>query len=123
MKLDYRGVMGEQMQLLGELKDLMEREESPFRLQLLKEDIARLEKLQSLSKEARDLTEFHAAGASIGWTQNDMMTHRIAASLKALLDAIYAYHQGAKSAEHERCIRDAWIHLCDERNKKLVKCL
>lgn len=111
------------MQLLGDLKEQMEREQSPFRLQLLKEDISRLEKLQALAKTASDLAEFQKLGSHIGWTQNDILTYRIAEPLRTLLEAVYLYHQGPKSAEHERRIRDAWIRLCGERNKKLIKCL
>lgn len=111
------------MQLLRSLQDQLEREQSPFRTQLLREDISRLEKLQALVETAGDLAEFQKAGSRIGWTQNDMMTHRIAEPLNAVLEAVYRYHHGPKADEDERRVHDAWLQLCVERNEKLIKCL
>lgn len=111
------------MQLLQALKTQVEREESPFRIQLLKEDIQRLEKLLELAQTANDLAGFQKAGSRIGWTQNDMMTHRVAEPLNAVLEAIYHYHHGEKTADDEKLVHDAWLELCVERNEKLIKCL
>lgn len=111
------------MQLLSTLRDQLAREQSPFRVQLLKEDILRLEKLQALAETAGDLAEFQKAGSRISWTQNDMMTHRIAEPLSGFLDAFYGYRLGQKTEADERRIHDAWLRLCAERNEKLIKCL
>lgn len=111
------------MKLLRTLQDQLEREQSPFRVQLLKEDIGRIERLQALADAAGDLSEFQNAGSRIGWTQNDMMTHRIADPLNRVLEAIYLYHHGPKAEEDERRVHDAWLGLCAERNEKLIKCL
>ena len=111
------------MQLLSTLRDQLEREQSPFRVKLLKEDILRLEKLQALVETASDVSEFQKAGARIGWTQNDMMTHRIAEPLNRFLDAFYGYYLGQKTEEEERRVYEAWLYLCTDRNEKLIKCL
>ena len=111
------------MQLVNELNEMLEREESPFRAQLLREDIARLEKLSAQAQQCPDLAEFQKSGTYIGWTQNDMMTHLVAEPLKGLLQTIHQHHHAGPSTESETRIRQAWIQFCKERNEKLVKCL
>lgn len=108
------------MQICDELQSRLQREESMFRAQLMREDISRLEKLVALADSSEDLAAFKKAGTYIGWTQNDMMTHLLAGSLDGLLDAIYAWR---KTAGDEAAINTAWMAFCTERNEKLIKCL
>ena len=111
------------MELIEELRALAENEESMFRAQLHREDIARLEKLTQLAGTSESLEDFKKAGTYIGWSQNDMMTHRIAGSLSELLDAIYQQHHSERSSKNTSAVKEAWIRLCQERNEKLIKCL
>ena len=104
------------MQLITDLEAMLAAEESVFRSQLLREDIARLRKLQDLAAECEDVAAFKKAGSRIGWTQRDMMTHLISDSLGAFLEALYERQTDAD-------IESAWRNLCRERNEKLIKCL
>ena len=104
------------MQLITDLEAMLAAEESVFRSQLLREDIARLRKLQDLAAECQDVEAFTAAGSRIGWTQRDMMTHLVSEALAAFLGAVYDKQTDAE-------IEIAWRHLCQERNEKLIKCL
>lgn len=108
------------MQICEELQSRLQSEESMFRAQLMREDIARLDKLVALADDSQDLAAFKKAGTYIGWTQNDMMTHILSESLGGLLDAIYAWR---KNDGDEAAINAAWIGFCAERNEKLIKCL
>ena len=108
------------MKLLDELQARVQREDSMFRAQLMREDIARLDKLITLADDSEDLAAFKKAGTYIGWTQNDMMTHLMAEPLSGLLEAIYAWRKGAGD---EAEINTAWMAFCAERNEKLIKCL
>ena len=108
------------MQICDELQSRLQREESMFRAQLMREDIVRLERLVALADSSEDLAAFKKAGTYISWTQNDMMTHLLASSLDGLLDAIYAWR---KTAGDEAAINTAWLAFCAERNEKLIKCL
>ena len=108
------------MQICDELQSRLQSEGSMFRAQLMREDIARLEKLVALADDSQDLAAFKKAGTYIGWTQNDMMTHILSESLGGLLDAIYAWR---KNGGEEAAINAAWINFCAERNEKLIKCL
>ena len=108
------------MQIRKELQAQLEREDSMFRAQLMREDVARLDKLLALADDSQDLAAFKKAGTYIGWTQNDMMTHVMAEPLSDLLEAIYAWR---KDEGDETAINAAWLNFCRERNEKLIKCL
>lgn len=103
------------MQLIARLEALAQKEESLFRAQLLREDVARLRKLQALAQSAPDLDAFKKAGLRIGWTQGDARTHELAEPLARLLEAVYA------SREEE--LFPAWEALHRARMERLVGCL
>jgi hypothetical protein len=103
------------MELIGRLEALLQSEASLFRAQLLREDIARLKKLEALAKSAPDAEAFRKAGMRIGWTQGDARTHELREPLVRLLDAVYA--------AREEEIAAAWEALHRARMEKLVGCL
>lgn len=103
------------MQLLPQLERLLGAEESLFRKQLLREDIARLRKLQELAKSAPDRESFMKSGARLGWTQGDARTGEIREPLEALLRAIYE--------RDEARIVEAWNELSRVRLERLIGCL
>ena len=103
------------MELIARLEALVEKEESLFRAQLLREDIARLRKLQALAESAPDLEAFKRAGMRIGWTQGDARTHELAEPLARLLEAVYA--------SREEQLLPAWEALHRARMERLVGCL
>jgi hypothetical protein len=67
------------MQLLHELERLAEAEESLFRRQLLREDVARLRRLEALRSATPDLEAFRKTGQRLGRTQGDAATTENAA--------------------------------------------
>lgn len=103
------------MKLIAELERLASREESMFRAQLLREDVARLRKLEALRQSAADVEAFRRAGMRVGWTQGDARTQELREPLLALLDAVY---QGS-----EELIVQSWQALHRARMEKLVGCL
>ena len=103
------------MRLIADLENLLKEEQSLFRGQLLREDIARLRKLQELVKVAPDIAAFKKSGMRIGWTQGDARTHELREPLERLLDAFYA--------GNEELVADAWQALHRARMEKLVGCL
>jgi hypothetical protein len=108
------------MQLIIDLEHLISREESLFRAQLLREDVARLRKLQALATVAPDAAAFRRAGERIGWTQGDTRTHELAEPLERLLAAVYAFE---KDSAPEAPITEAWEALHRARMERLVGCL
>ena len=108
------------MQLIERLELLAAKEDSLFRAQLLREDVARLRKLQELAKAAQDESAFKKAGMRIGWTQGDARTHELREPLERLLAAVYALE---KDAAEEAPIAEAWEALHRVRMERLVGCL
>ena len=103
------------MQLLQDLERLAAAEESLFRRQLLREDVARLRKLEALAASSADFPAFQQAGMRLGWTQGDARTAEIAPQLQALLKSVY-------EGEEAR-ITEAWNELHRVRMERLLGCL
>lgn len=111
------------MDFIEELESRLAREESMFRAQLLREDVARLRRLIELADEHGDRDEFRKAGAYIGWTSGDMRTHELMEQLIPLLDAMYDWRRGEQGPETERALRSAWDDFHIERMRILLHCL
>jgi hypothetical protein len=109
--------------LIETLRTRAMEEHSPFRRQLLREDVARLEKLRELAQACADLTAFKNAGLRIGWTQGDARTGELRAPLDRLLEAIHAYETGVPGARLEDAIDEAWIEFHRFRMERLLGCL
>lgn len=99
----------------------MAREASMFRAQLLREDIARLRRLQELASGAASVEDFRKAGMRVGWTQGDARTAELRQPLEALLDAVYAFEKGDR--EQEARIEECWHSLHRLRMERLLGCL
>lgn len=111
------------MRLIEELNGRLAVEQSLFRAQLLREDVARLNKLRELARTAGDLAAYKKASLRLGWTQGDSRTHELRAPLEALMEAIYAYETETGGSEHEARIIEAWTELHRVRMERLVGCL
>ena len=111
------------MLLIQELENRVSEEQSLFRAQLMREDIARLAKLAELARSVSDLEAFKNAGRRIGWTQGDARTSELGEVLDTLLEAVFAYQTGITDAAQETRIRDAWLELHRVRMERLVGCL
>ncbi len=108
------------MQLLHDLERLLAGEESLFRKQLLREDIARLRRLQALANSSPDREAFMKAGMRLGWTQGDARTAEIREPLERLLAEFYDFEKGA-GPEHR--LTQAWNELSRVRLERLIGCL
>ena len=111
------------MRLIDELERHIAQEQSVFRAQLLREDLARLGKLRELACGAADVAAYQKRALRIGWTPGDLRTHELRAPLDVLLDAVYAYETGTTSDEQEARIVAAWHALHRIRIERLVGCL
>lgn len=103
------------MKLIEDLQALLAGEESLFRQQLLREDIARLRKLESLAASSPDFPTFAKAGMRLGWTQGDARTLEIGAQVESLLQAVHAGDEARITA--------AWNELHRARMERLLGCL
>ncbi len=111
------------MRLIEELERRLKGEQSLFRAQLLREDIARLTQLRELARTAGDLAACKKASLRLGWTQGDLRTHELRVPLEALVEAVYACEAGAGGGEQEARVIEAWTELNRVRMERLVGCL
>ncbi len=110
------------MRLIDELAQRIAGETSLFRAQLLREDVARLVRLDQLARTIADPTAYRQAGRRLGWTAQDARTGELAEPLDRLLDAV----RDAVASDDERAqdvVRDAWAELTRVRVERLVGCL
>ena len=111
------------MRLIDTLSRRAGTEESPFRAQLLREDVARLRKLQELAKTHADLTAFKAAGMRIGWTQGDLRTHELRGPLEDLLELVFRHETGDEGASLDAALEGCWLEFHRLRMQRLLGCL
>ena len=107
------------MRLVHDLERLLAAEESLFRRQLLREDIARLRRLAELRQSSPDLEAFKKAGMRLGWTQGDARTAELREPLERFLAEIYALGAGGEDSRVTR----AWNELHRARMERLLGCL
>jgi hypothetical protein len=108
------------VKLIDELEQRIASETSPFRAQLLREDVVRLRKLDEIARSAADVEAYRRAARRLGWTAEDARTGELGGALDRLLDAV---HDAARGSGGETSIRDAWLDLWRVRMERLVGCL
>jgi hypothetical protein len=108
------------MQLIEDLERRAAREESMFQAQILREDIARLRRLQEMARSLEH-EEFLDKGMRVGWTQGDARTAELREPLQALLDALYGFEKGNLALEAR--IAESWHALHRMRMERLLGCL
>jgi hypothetical protein len=112
------------MQLLNDMREVMQVEQSMFRAQLLKEDISRLERLIALAKDNADPSAFAKQAMVLGWTANDMRTFDLNPELGAFLEIVHRKaHPGMDTEPDDSQIDQAWTDLHKRRMDLLVGCL
>jgi hypothetical protein len=111
------------MHLVEELQSWIDAEESLFRAQLLREDMARLGKLAELAQSQESYEGYAKEGLYIGWTQGDFHTQLLKEPIEALMAAVHAYETGGRTDVQDQAVRQAWGVFHRMRLDKLVHCL
>ncbi len=111
------------MHLIDELEQRVAVEPSLFRAQLLREDIARLTRLDELARSAPDVETYKRLGRRLGWTAQDARTNELGEALDRLLDAVRDARASNGGDDADTRIRDAWLELTRMRLERLVGCL
>ena len=111
------------MQLIDELEHRLAAEPSLFRAQLLREDIARLRRLQELAAATPDADAYRRAGRRLGWTPMDARTAELGDALDRLIDGVRDALAGEAAADAEARARGAWLELTEIRLERLLGCL
>ena len=118
-----------QMRLLDDLGARLASEDSYFRQHLIKEDIARLERLVAAFTPGTVAADLVATGLRLGWTPDDSRTNELRPALEPLLDAIHNRFAAATTgtaaflAELDDRILALWNDFERLRMDRLVGCL
>lgn len=110
------------MTLIEQLEKALQAEESIFRAQLIKEDLARLKALERLAEAAESKEAFLKQGLFIGWTSGDARTFELKPALEPLLIAFHAAREEDDEGAHAR-LAAAWQAFDAFRMERLVGCL
>ncbi len=111
------------MNLLQRLERALGVEESYFRAQLLREDVARLERLRELAGKAATEEMFLRDGLLMDWTPAGLRNGELKATLEPVLRAFFAAENGAPGAEADADLLQAWHAFDAQRMDLLVGCL
>lgn len=111
------------MQLLDDLEERAKVEASPFRAQMLREDIIRLRKLEEIVRSTLDPDACRRAARRLGWTALDARTHELAEPLDRLVDAVRRSQLDAAGDADDAEVRNAWLELTRLRLETMVGCL
>ena len=110
------------MRLIAELENRIAADPGLFRAQLMREDIARLHKLEALARSTPEPEPYRRAGRKLGWTTLDARTGELGSKLDELLDAVREATVNPSDAADTRTIA-AWHALARLRMERLVGCL
>ncbi len=110
------------MYLIDELEKRIAAEPGLFRAQLMREDIARLQKLEGFARSIAEPDAYRRAGRRLGWTTHDARTGELGAILEELLDAVREATVSPSNVADARTI-EALLALAQLRMERLVGCL
>ena len=111
------------MDLLARLESNLRNEGGYFRAQLLREDLARLRRLEELAAAAPNIEAFKKQGLMIGWTPGDTRSWELRQTLVPLLEAFYAATTASGGEDADGCLLAAWQAFDNQRMERLVGCL
>jgi hypothetical protein len=107
------------MKLTDDLRHAAANETSLFARQLLKEDVRRLEQLETLAAGTSEFAEMRKHAMLLGWTPGDLRTFELDPELTAFIEA---FHAAAKGGD-ETGLPGRWEAFHRRRVSLLVGCL
>lgn len=111
------------MQLIDELERRLAVEPSPLRAQLLREDIARLNRVDELARSNLESEAYRKAAYRLGWTAQDARTSELRAALDLLLDSWRRALSADRAENLDTLMLQAWQEMTRLRLENMVGCL
>lgn len=113
------------MRLIDTLHAAIAQDDSPFRSQLLREDIARI---TGLCAEASQVDSSEALGRiamQANWTASQARTDELGAEIRALSDAVFELVSAGNDASDalELAVERCWLALHHLRLERMLGCL
>ncbi len=114
---------GVAMHLIDELERRLAEGPGIFRAQLLREDLARLRKLDELARTAADGEAYRRAGRRLGWTTLDARTQELGDALDRLLESVRTAALDPAAGDQGPVMLAAWQEMTQRRLATMVGCL
>ena len=111
------------MNLLDRLEHALSAEESYFRAELMREDVARLKALHELVRKAIGQESFLEDGLRLEWTPGGQRNQQLKATLEPFLKAFYAADKSGPGENADAHLFRAWCAFDAQRMDVLVGCL
>lgn len=111
------------MQLQTYLQSIAENAESYFQAHLAREDLQRVERLQSKAEEFADLGELQKEALYLGWTPGDLRTGELKEQLVPLIAAMHRFAASPGDEEADAALLARWKEFHEARIAVLIHCL
>ena len=112
------------MRLIETLEQTIRSEDSPFRAQLLREDVQRIGALRDAAGTAPDENHLVEHALQLNWTASSERTQELAEPIGSLSRAVFQLvrHEAPDDAMQTQVER-AWLELHQLRLERMVGCL
>ena len=113
------------MRLIETLQTSIAGDDSPFRAQLMREDITRLNELCQAAQELNSADALRKVAMQSNWTATQARTDELATEVHALSDAIFQWvsANGQPTDPQESAIEQCWLKLHHQRLETMIGCL
>jgi hypothetical protein len=112
------------MRLIDTLEQTIASEDSPFRAQLLREDVKRIGELSDAAHTARDANHLAEQALQLNWTASAERTQELAEPVGRLSHAVFALVQQSDPSDALQTeVERAWLELHRTRLERMVGCL
>lgn len=112
------------MRLIDTLEQTIRTEDSPFRAQLLREDVQRIGTLREAARTARDANHLIEQALQLNWTASAERTQELAEQISTLSRAVFELerHEAPDDAM-QTTVERTWLELHRLRLERMVGCL
>lgn len=113
------------MRLIETLRTSVAEDDSPFRAQVMREDIERINALRHAALELSDATALRRTAMDTAWTTTQARTNELSPQIEALSDAIFALESAGDNGTDamETAVERSWLALHQQRLERMVGCL
>jgi|GEM_PF-1991493 len=113
------------MRLIETLEASIAGDDSPFRAQLMREDITRINELREAAKELGSANALRNVAIQSNWTATQARTDELACEVHALSDAIFELVSANEQStdQQESAVEQCWLKLHHQRLETMIGCL
>lgn len=113
------------MRLIETLEASIAGDDSPFRAQLMREDVTRIKELSEAAKDLNSEQALQHTAMQLNWTASQARTDELATEIGALSQAIFEHVSAGESVtdQQESAVEQCWLRLHHQRLATMTGCL